>query len=236
MEESDLGQRAEGLVLAAGKSVRMGGSCKLSLSLDGEPMLVRALESLLPFCRRITIVTGAHARIIDDLLAVYAPTASEKGTQLDCVLHSGYERGMFSSLQAGIRHVLERTDACGAEPKAASPHAFSKRTPLRILFLPGDYPLVDPSVCERLLRKCAETSAEAAVPVYEGKPGHPVLFGSRVAQMIVSTPETGCLRDILSAWEPVSVPVDCPGILRDVDTLADWQDVTGRMKGGHQVG
>ena len=236
MEKSDLSLQVEGLVLAAGKSVRMGGSCKLALPLDGEPLLVRTLKSLMPLCRRITIVTGAHVRTIENLVAAFAPTASEKGTQLDCVHHSGYEKGMFSSLQAGIKHMLERTAAYKAEATAISPFSSSDRTPLRILVLPGDCPFVDSFVCERLLRMCTEAGAEAVVPICEGKPGHPVLFGSRVAQMIMNTPETGCLRDILSVWEPLSVPVDCPGILRDVDTPADWRDITARMKGGHTVG
>ena len=154
--------QVEGLVLAAGKSVRMGGSCKLAPAAGwGSPLLVRTLKSLMPLCRRITIVTGAHVRTIENLVTAFAPTASEKGTQLDCVHHSGYERGMFSSLQAGIRHVLERTAAYKAEATAISPVLlFAMRTPLRILVLPGDCPFVDSFVCERLLRMCTEAGAE----------------------------------------------------------------------------
>jgi molybdenum cofactor cytidylyltransferase len=117
-----------------------------------------------------------------------------------------YEQGMITSLQAGIRALAP--DTSGA-----------------LLFL-VDHPLVDPDTIESLISQHAAN--RIVVPVFEGRRGHPVLFGSQVLQEILSlAPSQGA--NIVVRKDPsriVQVPVNSPGILVDVDTPEDFQKLT----------
>jgi len=201
---------ASGVVLAAGFSSSMLGICKLALMLDGLPLLIHAMQCLLPFCGRIAVVTGAHADEVGMVLESYKPIALLSGTKIEIVCHPGFEAGMFSSLQAGIRHLL------------------SRKCEDRIFVIPGDCAFVDESVCASLL----QVHAEVVMPVFEEKPGHPVLVGPRFAREILLEPVTTSLRDMMAAGNPARVPVLCAGILQDVDTPAEWEMACREGKGG----
>jgi molybdenum cofactor cytidylyltransferase len=119
------------------------------------------------------------------------------------VFNPDYEQGMITSLQAGIR-------------------ALPKETPGALLCL-VDHPLVDPSTIQSLAVHLA--SNRIVLPTFEGRRGHPVLFGSDVlAEILALSPSQGA--NIVVRRDPnriVQVPVNSPGILVDVDTPEDFQ-------------
>ncbi len=72
----------------------------------------------------------------------------------ECVENAAYQRGMFTSVKRGLLQTRGE----------------------RIFLLPADIPLVPPHVYERLL----DTGAPVAVPVWNGRRGHPVLLSKSV--------------------------------------------------------
>lgn len=115
--------------------------------------------------------------------------------QADIVYHGGYRDGMYSSIKAGLA--------------AADPGP--------VLFLPGDCPFVGPVAIAKLLA----APGAAAVPTYQGRPGHPVFFGAQAVQTILAAEQFYSLRDYFSANPPERIAVTDPGILWDVDTPED---------------
>jgi molybdenum cofactor cytidylyltransferase len=114
-----------------------------------------------------------------------------------------YEKGMVTSFQTGIRALP--ADVSGA-----------------LLFL-VDHPVIEPGTIESLTTKAAPD--RIVVPIFNGRRGHPVLFGSHILQEILAlSSDQGA--NIVVRKDPgrvIEVPVESPGILVDVDTPEDFQ-------------
>ena len=179
---------AEGLVIAAGLSSRMGRN-KLLLDLDGQTVIKRCVASVASFCERTIVVTGHMREEVTFALSCMP--------KIIFVHNQHYTDGMFSSVRAGL-------DAVTAD---------------RCVFLPGDCPLVDPAVIERLLSE----EGDILVPRHEGKAGHPVVFSRKAIDEIINDASLMTLRDYVQASRAKYVDVDCKGILMDLDTEGDYR-------------
>ena len=119
------------------------------------------------------------------------------------IYNPDYELGMVTSFQTGIRSLPPGSSGA-------------------MLFL-VDHPVVEPAVIRTLLDHAAGN--RIAVPVFQGRRGHPVLFGKEtLAEVLELTASEG--PNSVVRKDParvIEVPVDHPGILVDVDTPADYQ-------------
>jgi molybdenum cofactor cytidylyltransferase len=126
------------------------------------------------------------------------------------VFNPDYEQGMITSLQAGIRSLQAGTSGT-------------------LLFL-VDHPLVDPDTIDKLIANAAPD--RITVPTFDGRRGHPVLFGSMILQEILAlSPFQGA--NIVVRKDPsriVQVSVNSPGILVDVDTPEDFQKLKSQYE------
>jgi CTP:molybdopterin cytidylyltransferase MocA len=181
-----------GVLLAAGAGSRFraaGGGVKLLADLDGRPLVEWALLALAaaPLGDRV-IVLGAHA---DELRAATDLHGARP------VLNEEWERGMASSLQAGLAAL---DPACSAA-----------------LVVLGDGPTLAAEAIRRVA-VAAEGAAGLVAATYGGRHGHPVAIPRELWGRLPQEGEQGAR--VLG--EP-SVLVDCsdlpaPG---DADTPAD---------------
>ena len=88
---------AECIVLAGGKSTRMGTN-KLLLDYQGHPLLWHTIHSVLPFVSRVIVVTGKYDKEIREAL---------KDEVVTIVTNKDYEKGMFSSVLTGVKETKE---------------------------------------------------------------------------------------------------------------------------------
>ena len=88
---------AECIVLAGGKSTRMGTN-KLLLDFKGHPLLWHTIQSVAPFVNRVIVVTGRYDQEIRDAL---------KDLKVTFVYNKDYELGMFSSVLTGVKETKE---------------------------------------------------------------------------------------------------------------------------------
>lgn len=192
---SDLIDRA-GLLLAAGRSRRMGGRSKLLLALDGRPVIRRAAESLAESgVGRLVVVLGHRAKDVRRAL---------EGLPVEFVENRDFTQGMGHSIAIGVA-------ALGAECRS-------------VVIALGDMPRVNPCTVRKLIE--AHRSGKAiAVPVLGGRRGHPVLFDLlRFRKDLASLSGDAGARGILDSHpeEVGEVPVDDPGIHFDIDTPEDY--------------
>lgn len=181
-----------GIVLAAGLSTRFGGS-KLTQPLGDLTVLGKAVSSLLAVCDKVYVVTGAHEDEVRKALAVFPDVIRIHNEQ--------YEKGMFSSVLAGIHAAPEEDN---------------------LLILPGDIPLVRSETC----RLIADTEPDwVCVPVHDGHRGHPVYIPAHAAARLRQTDLSWTLRDFLLEEGMLEIPVDDPGVLRDVDTPEEYREI-----------
>jgi molybdenum cofactor cytidylyltransferase len=93
------------------------------------------------------------------------------------------------------------------------------------LILPGDMPLIQPSTLVKVAAMLADHPVAAAQ--YRGRRGHPVGFSAELySELVMLSGEDGARR-LLSRYPVVQVEVDDPGVLLDVDTVADLERVRG---------
>ena len=123
------------------------------------------------------------------------------------------DTGMFESLCMGIR-ILEGDYT----------HVF---------LTPGDVPLVLPET----LRKMKEAHGPFVRPVYNGKPGHPVLLSAELTPAILQHDGSNGLRGALSAISllPTDIAVADIGVTLDADTPDDFRVLQIRMEMSSQT-
>jgi len=179
------------IVLAAGRSTRMGVANKLLADVGGRPMVRRVVEAALASgARPVLVVTGhqgAHVR------------AALGGLEVTFVDNPSYAVGLSSSLKAGIGAVP--TDCDGA------------------LVLLGDMPLITGLHLDRLIAAFA-ANAGIVVPTHEGRRGNPVLWPrARFAALLRLEGDTGAKRLLAAhARELREVDLSTNAIFADVDT------------------
>lgn len=188
-----------GVVLAAGRSARMG-SPKALLDFRGLPFAVRILEALeaLEVKTRVVVV-GPDAPRIRPALAGH-----------DCMIveNPEPETGPIASLRAALR-------------------ALQPLQPSAVLVWPVDLPHVRVATVERLIETHRRTGAPAVVPTFGERRGHPVIWGSALFGELGESPAATRegARAVLHKHvaEVVSVPVDDPAVIDEVNTPDDYE-------------
>jgi len=190
------------IVLAAGKSERIGRPKPLLPTGDGTPFLTAILETMTNTAvDEVRVVVGHAAEQVIDV----------GGLVRHVIVHNReFERGMLSSVQAGIKALPPGTTA--------------------FLLWPVDQPLVLPDTVDRIIEAWKRLHAPVVVPVYRGKRGHPTLFSATLADELMRAPETEGARAVVHAFEKAlaEVDVDDPGILTDIDTPQAYRKAFGR--------
>ena len=184
--------RVAAIVLAAGRSTRMGTQNKLLADLGGKPMVRRVVETALASkARPVLVVTGHMAADVGAALA---------GLDVGLVANPDYSTGLASSLKAGIRAVPE--ECAGA------------------VILLGDMPGIAGEHVDRLLAAFAAAQQSIVVPVHKGRRGNPVLWPRRnFSELLQLDGDTGAKRLFaVHSQEVCEVPVGDDAIFSDIDT------------------
>jgi molybdenum cofactor cytidylyltransferase len=186
-------RKVAAIVLAAGRSTRMGGPNKLLAELDGRKLVrIAAEQALASKASEVIVVTGHQAELVEQALA---------GLKVKFVRNPDFAAGLASSVKAGIA-------AVGAEADGA------------VVCL-GDMPLIDASLIDRLIEAFAPDRGQLiVVPVAEGRRGNPVLWSRRFFRELATLEgDIGARHLIARHAEAVAeVMVEGEGAFLDIDT------------------
>ena len=189
----EAGRKVAGIVLAAGRSTRMGGPNKLLEEINGRPLVRIAAEQLVASqAKPVIVVTGHQRERVERALA---------GLPVKLVHNGDFADGLSTSLKAGITAVP--ADADGA-----------------IVTL-GDMPQVNARLIDRLIAAFdPQRGALVVVPTLGGKRGNPVLWSRRFFPDLMALDGDVGARHLIGAYaEAVTeVPVEDAAALTDVDT------------------
>lgn len=188
-----------GLVLAAGRSRRMG-ILKQTLPWPDLPSTVisSAFDVIRPCCQQMVVVVGADEQSITAAL----------GTRAFKRVEADSDAPMFESIRTGLRAIMaEMHTPCDA-----------------VLLQPGDHPGVARSTIDHMLAAFRAVSSKAIMPEYRGTGGHPVLVPRSLFDHIVDFRGDGGLRQFWLDHPGVCtrMAVDDRFCVLDLDTPADY--------------
>jgi molybdenum cofactor cytidylyltransferase len=201
-----------GVILAAGESSRMGRDKAL---LPWPPAPVRetpssgtflssSIRSLNSVCDFVVVVVGKNQTSL-------APIIYAEGASL--VPNPDPDRGQFSSLQMGLRDVLD-------QGRDAAAITLVDRPPVR------------PSTLAILWQAFASAGPEiwAVVPEYSGKHGHPYLIGREMIEVLLRAPVTSTARDVEHAHQQhiQYLAVDDPLVTANINSPEDYAALQNR--------
>jgi len=199
------GRRIAAIVLAAGRSTRMGGPNKLLAEIGGRPLVRIAVEEALASrAKPVIVVTGHERERVEAALA---------GLPVKLVHNPAFAQGLGASLRAGIQAVPAEADG--------------------VIVCLGDMPQVDATLIDRLIAAFdPEKGALAVVPTIEGRRGNPVLWSRRFFHDLMAIEGDIGARHLIGRYgEAVAeVPVGKAALV-DVDTPEALIGVKAEIEG-----
>jgi molybdenum cofactor cytidylyltransferase len=184
--------RVAGLVMAAGRSSRMGAN-KLLMQDGGRPIVARVVEQALAADITEVVVVCGHQEA-----EVRAALADQNVRFVSC---PDYADGLSASLRSGLKTLSPDIDAA--------------------LVLLGDMPRVGTGLLRRMIAAFNPTEGRAIiVPAFEGKRGNPVLWDRRFfGEMMALAGDVGARHLIGEHAELVTeIEAEDTGIFLDIDT------------------
>lgn len=195
--------RTAGLILAAGRSSRMGRD-KALLQYQGKTFLNHLVYLSLPRVDSVVVVVGHHA---DQIMPTLPPSS-----RVEAVVNDSYDLGMLSSLQRGL-HLAADADW--------------------VLWMLVDHPAVRGRTLDRLLGAARNSSAPVVIPTHADERGHPVLLSQTVAAELLRLPPHHSPQDVVRNHyaRALFVQTDDQGVLADIDHRSDYARLVGPAGG-----
>jgi len=190
-----------GVLLAAGIGRRFDPSgARLKLlepapgDSAGQPLAAAALRRL--------------AASLEDVVAVVRPADTAAQAALHALLQAGgAELVVCAEARSGMGHSI----ACGVAARA------NARGWVIAL---ADMPSIAVATIAAV-RDAIAAGEHAAVPVFGGRPGHPVGFAAACREELLALTGDRGARQVLAAHAPLRIKVEDPGCLVDIDTPTD---------------
>jgi molybdenum cofactor cytidylyltransferase len=177
------------------------GTVKQLLRFDSRPLLQHVLDNVRASgVKQIILVLGFSAEAIRRAI---------EAENVRVVVNQSYQRGMGTSLRAGLCAVDQQAEAA--------------------LIVLADQPFVQPATLDQLIAEHQRSKAQIVIPTYRGFRGNPVLLDRSVFHEVMALDaDMGC-RAIFGEHPNgiLKVPVDDVGILLDIDRKSDF-DALGR--------
>ena len=198
------GPRIAALLLAAGRSSRMGSN-KMLEEIDGRPMVARTAQRLLSsHARPLIAVLGNQADAVDAALGKLP---------IERVRNPDFADGLSTSLKRGLAALPADIDGA--------------------LVCLGDMPLIAGRDIDRLIAAFNPLEGRAiVVPTRRGKRGNPVLWSREFfPAMMALSGDTGARKLIEEHVSRVAeIEMDTDGVLIDIDTPEALAELRGKVR------
>ena len=198
-----MSKRFGAVILAAGFSSRMG-DFKPLMKLENETVVERLIRiSKAADINDVVVVTG-HNR--QQMIPVIENAGAVE------VFNDNFEKGMFTSMQAGIAALPDGLDG--------------------FFMMPVDCPLITEEILKQLMESFDPD--KFSVAVYRGKKGHPLLIPANFRQEIISHNGNGGLKAItdkdLNLMQRIETSFE--GVVMDMDTPQAYEEIKEYLAGG----
>ena len=190
------------IVLAAGKSSRMGSKNKMFLPFGDTTVVSHVIaELIMSRIDEIVVITDSEEHVNE--LAIISNVRVR--------INPAPEKGMTSSIQTGVLHCRENS---------------------HYLVCLGDMPLIRSNEYNILIDKFLEEKQKAIVqPTFKSLPGNPVLFPNHLRDAILKLNEPDGCKPVVIQNKNILRQVEMPSdsIRLDIDTEEDYLKLLNRV-------
>jgi molybdenum cofactor cytidylyltransferase len=195
------------ILLAAGQGKRLG-KAKALLELDGKPAVYHVFDELVAAKFSPLIVTlNPH---VHKELAATGERFDYLSESAQIVLNPSPELGTLHSIRLGLEALETPADA--------------------VLFMPVDHPFIQIDTLKSLKR--VANSSAIVIPTFDGKRGHPPIFGRDHLPGLFEIPLDEGARGVIRRAEGSIIEVETgdEGVLWNINTAADWEQHTVKRR------
>ena len=187
------------IVLAAGRSSRMGRSKALLPLGDGETFLTRIVRTFLDADVDDVVIVVGHER--DEIVRSFAAS----GLPARFAVNADYDRGQLSSLLAGLA-VVDRPGVSA------------------VLMTLVDVPFVSAATVRAVVDHYRRTRAAIVRPTSGGRHGHPLLIDRALFGALRTAEHDSGAKPIVRAHASPAgdLPIADEGAYQDIDTVEDY--------------
>ena len=206
------GQRAAGIILAAGASNRMGKQKQL-LIVHGRTLLGRIIdEALKSNLNKVFLVLGHHA---EEIRAALGKILSHP--KLEVIENSLYKKGISTSIRAGLS-------------KAEKDHD-------HVMILLADMPHINAGLINLLLQRFLESRLPLGAVSIKQKRSHPVIFNRKLYHELHQLNGDVGAKDLFLRYSGQVCLVEPEEFYddRDIDTLKDYIRYQDSLKNNVRV-
>jgi molybdenum cofactor cytidylyltransferase len=183
------------ILLAAGESKRMGEPKQL-MPLGQSTILEQVIDNLLSSAvNEVIVVLGYRA---EAMIKTIAPRP------VKLVINPDYQQGISTSIIAGLNMISSQAEA--------------------VILALGDQPFVSSQTINRLIDEFFSHDKGIALPTYQGKRGHPIIFNIRYKPELLKLKGDVGGREIIKHHpdDILEIAVDSAGVITDIDTRTDY--------------
>jgi len=173
---------------------------KPALNWDSGTVIERVASEAMRAGCRVIVLGGYNFARLERILGWNSRrrfTAGEGNAMPILLKATDWELGMDATIRSGL------DELCGD----------------KFFIVPGDMPLIRSDDYTRL---ASFEDGPIVRPVFEGRPGHPVLLDRCMAEVIKTAAEGMPIRDIMAGHHTLLVLWEHEGVIRDLDTAGDY--------------
>jgi molybdenum cofactor cytidylyltransferase len=175
------------------------------LKYNGQPFVSSILQKLYPVCDKVGIVTGYKNKEVEETVNKIIIKSNFDKDKINLIYNSEYEKGMFNSLQTGLKDLSD----CEW-----------------LLYHFVDQPHLPAQFYSDFINQIEDTY-NWIQPAFGNKKGHPILLHYSLFPKILDSNSTS-LKNLSHLLEIKKKIWNCnyPQIVEDIDTKDDYQKLT----------
>jgi len=190
------------LIPVGGRSSRMD-TWKPALDWDSGTVIEKVVSEAMEAGCRVIVLGGYNFARLQGILGwnFKRRLAAEENCGMPVLLKAAdWELGMDATIRSGLDRL------CGE----------------RFFIAPGDMPLIR---SDDYIRLASFEDGPIVRPVFEGKPGHPVLLDRFMAEVIKTAAAGTPIRCLMASHHTLLAPWNHEGVIRDLDTVGDYDSL-----------
>ncbi len=186
------------ILLAAGKSTRMGGENKLIKVIKDKSLIIHSINNILnSSIDELIIVLGYQKDIIQKLI--------NKNKKIKFTFNKDFQNGMASSINVGLNNLSKKTEA--------------------FFICLGDMPMVNSNIYNELIKH--RKKKDIIVPICKNRQGNPILFNISMKQKILGIKgDIGAKKILeLNKDQILNIEIKDHCVIEDFNTQKDFNSL-----------